>query len=127
MSRQSGHIAAVEKLAEPFILGNEVAAVEKLAEPFILGNEVETEDAKVRFANIYITRQWGHDGRGSGVGSTVQVTELTRSVVRLVMANYSLHSLLDAPCGKTFLPFHATFVAFVVSVSIATSDLSHQC
>lgn len=55
--------------------------------------------AEERFTKIYKTQRWGVDGRGSGRGSTIENAKNTCSTLRYVLKKYSLHSLLDAPCG----------------------------
>ena len=54
-----------------------------------------------RFSNIYETKFWGEEGRGSGPGSTRLATLVTVSIIRSIFAKYDLRSLLDAPCGIT--------------------------
>lgn len=59
-----------------------------------------------RFNQIYAGRGWGTAGRGSGPGSSLQATTVTRAILRTVIAKMRLHSMLDAPCGEASLPKH---------------------
>ncbi len=51
------------------------------------------------FQKIYKHFIWGPGGGGSGEGSTVNYTTMTRSIISNVIRNYSIKSMLDAPCG----------------------------
>ena len=63
-------------------------------------SEEELERFKSTFNGIYSDKKWGEGGRGSGSGSTLAVTELTRAVLRVVATNYSIQTMIDAPCGE---------------------------
>lgn len=60
----------------------------------------EVDLFKNTFSQIYSSRTWGEGGRGSGPGSSLAATEVTRAIVRTVVANYSISTMIDAPCGK---------------------------
>ena len=51
------------------------------------------------FQNIYKHFIWGPDGGGSGSGSSVNYTTITRSIISSVIQKYKIKSMLDAPCG----------------------------
>ena len=55
---------------------------------------------KNRFENIYKNRIWSDLGGGSGAGSTINYTDSVRSILREVINEYSIESMLDAPCGS---------------------------
>ena len=67
-------------------------------------DDQEDNQLKSTFSNIYTHDLWGKSGRGSGSGSSIPVTELTRAAIRITAANYSLHSMIDAPCGMFSWP-----------------------
>jgi hypothetical protein len=51
------------------------------------------------FDGVYQTGIWTADGGGSGSGSTVEVTARIRSIIRTVVNQYHVRTMLDAPCG----------------------------
>lgn len=54
---------------------------------------------KNRFDEIYKTFFWSSAGGGSGTGSTVEYTKMTRDIIYNVVIKYSIKSILDLPCG----------------------------
>ena len=55
---------------------------------------------KNRFERIYKNRLWSDAGDGSGAGSTISYTDSVRAILRQVIDDYSIESMLDAPCGS---------------------------
>ena len=55
---------------------------------------------KSEFENIYKSHKWGQEGAGSGSGSTINYTISVRAILRQVIDEYSIESMLDAPCGS---------------------------
>lgn len=55
---------------------------------------------KNKFDNIYKKRYWGKEGDGSGAGSTLHETQSAREIILDVIDEYSIRSMLDAPCGS---------------------------
>eukprot|EP00124_Ichthyophonus_hoferi_P005960 Ihof_evm1s1074 gene=Ihof_evmTU1s1074 len=51
------------------------------------------------FEKIYETKVWGEEGRGSGPGSSVEITMTTRANLINIIKKYNINSFLDAPCG----------------------------
>lgn len=61
----------------------------------ILGlNEIED-----RFTKIYQSNAWGSKWSRSGSGSTLHATSAIRKSLPLILEQYSIASMLDAPCG----------------------------
>ena len=54
---------------------------------------------KKRFKEIYEKKFWGDVGGGSGPGSTLAYTVITRDILYKVIKKYKINSILDAPCG----------------------------
>ena len=57
------------------------------------------ENLKQKFNYIYEKKFWGPQGDGSGPGSTLEYTRLTREIIYKVVNKYKINSMLDAPCG----------------------------
>ena len=55
---------------------------------------------KMKFENVYNKFIWGSAGGGSGGGSTINYTTSIRSILRQIINEYSIESMLDAPCGS---------------------------
>lgn len=55
---------------------------------------------KAVFENIYNNLLWGEGGEGSGAGSTIDFTANARMILRSVVDEYSINTMLDAPCGS---------------------------
>ena len=56
-------------------------------------------DPKETFEHIYAVQAWGADGGGSGLGSSVSYTAVTRKVLLDFIESHHVSSLVDAPCG----------------------------
>lgn len=61
---------------------------------------IEKFKIKNKFELIYKNLLWGDYGDGSGPGSTINYTIHVRSILRQVIEEYSIKSMLDAPCGS---------------------------
>ena len=57
------------------------------------------EDPKATFEHIYTVQAWGGDGGGSGLGSSVSYTAVTRKVLFEFIESHHISSIIDAPCG----------------------------
>lgn len=55
---------------------------------------------KERFNFVYKNFVWKNVGGGSGEGSTIEYTRSVRSILHSVIHEYSIASMLDAPCGS---------------------------
>ncbi|KAJ8299606.1 hypothetical protein KUTeg_023666 [Tegillarca granosa] len=51
------------------------------------------------FQNIYNRHYWGKAGRGSGLGSAIEYTEILRKHLLEFVSRYNLSSMTDIPCG----------------------------
>jgi hypothetical protein len=51
------------------------------------------------FASIYKNNYWG-DAHTSGQGSTLAATSITRSVIKKVVTDYKINSIVDVACGN---------------------------
>ncbi len=54
---------------------------------------------KAQFERIYSTNMWGGNGRGSGVGSSLERTVTLREELPKLLRKYNIASMIDAPCG----------------------------
>jgi hypothetical protein len=57
------------------------------------------EKLKNTFNQIYKNKFWGQEGGGSGLGSSLAYTSITRNIIYTVVKKYEIKSILDAPCG----------------------------
>jgi len=57
-------------------------------------------EVKNRFEIIYKKHLWGSYGGGSGVGSAIRYTQSVRLILRHVIDEFNITSMLDAPCGS---------------------------
>ena len=57
-------------------------------------------EAKVKFGMFYKNFSWGLEASGSGPGSTIEYTKSVREIIKKVINEYSIKSMLDAPCGS---------------------------
>jgi len=51
------------------------------------------------FDEVYKSQRWTAEGGGSGSGSSVGITARIRSIIRTVVNQYQVRTLVDAPCG----------------------------
>jgi len=58
-----------------------------------------TKEIKDAFEDIYKYKRWSAEGRGSGLGSSVNYTSSTRETLFTVIKRFNLTSLLDLSCG----------------------------
>jgi len=56
-------------------------------------------DLKSKFGEIYRRNIWGNPESVSGLGSSISATDALRQGLHDVCREYSINSLLDAPCG----------------------------
>jgi len=61
--------------------------------------ESSTAVSKERFADIYSNNSWGNSESKSGPSSTLARTAQIRQQLPSFLANHSIRSILDAPCG----------------------------
>lgn len=57
-------------------------------------------DPKETFERIYAVQAWGPDGGGSGLGSSISYTAVTRKVLFDFIVSHDVSSIVDAPCGS---------------------------
>ncbi len=57
-------------------------------------------DPKETFERIYAQQVWGPDGGGSGLGSSLSYTAVTRKVLFDFVVSHNISSIVDAPCGS---------------------------
>jgi len=55
-----------------------------------------------RFKTIYELSEWGEEGQGSGMGSSLEQTNALRIILEMVIYKFAATSFLDAPCGSAF-------------------------
>jgi SAM-dependent methyltransferase len=63
-------------------------------------NEASLAGVAGRFKEIYERSQWGAEGAGSGMGSTLEQTGTLRVIIEMLIYRYAVTSFLDAPCGS---------------------------
>ena len=51
------------------------------------------------FTNVYAGRHWGHDGGGSGAGSSLHFTGPLRALLKRLVESLGIKSLVDMPSG----------------------------
>jgi len=61
-----------------------------------------TNDEKKIFSKIYKNNYWGSDVSKSGPGSDLENTKRIRKKLPLIIKNYKIKSIFDAPCGDFF-------------------------
>jgi hypothetical protein len=59
----------------------------------------ENTTVKDAFSDVYKTSYWTTEGGGSGEGSSIENAIAANYIVKMVMYQFGLTSLLDAPCG----------------------------
>jgi SAM-dependent methyltransferase len=55
-----------------------------------------------RFKTIYELIEWDEEGKGSGMGSSLEQTNTLRIILEMVIYKFAATSFLDAPCGSAF-------------------------
>ena len=60
---------------------------------------LQKKSREERFTWIYRHNIWRNSESRSGSGSTLEYTKNIRESLKLLIQDYSLHSILDAPCG----------------------------
>lgn len=72
--------------------------------------QISNEHIKAVFKEIYGKNLWEKHGLGygggSGWGSSVNFTKLTRDIIFKIVQNYKINSILDAPCGSAIWMTH---------------------
>jgi hypothetical protein len=70
-------------------------------EPFVC-SEYSSIDPKKTFERIYADKSWGNEGGGSGPGSSISQTTVTREILYEFITKNGITSIVDAPCGAFF-------------------------
>jgi hypothetical protein len=70
----------------------------RLKHSFYSGSSIAA-NAKEEFINIYEKNSWGSQESKSGPGSHINTTKIIRSMLPILWDEYSIKSMLDAPCG----------------------------
>lgn len=52
------------------------------------------------FSNIYERHIWGTDGGGSGEGSSITITQVTRGLILQLIDDFKVRNMVDGPCGS---------------------------
>jgi hypothetical protein len=65
-------------------------------------NEGNIAQVAERFNTIYELSEWGEEGKGSGMGSSLKQTNTLRIILEMVIYKFAATSFLDAPCGSAF-------------------------
>jgi hypothetical protein len=65
-------------------------------------NEGNSAQVAERFKTIYELSEWGEEGKGSGMGSSLEQTNTLRIILEMVIYRFAVTSFLDAPCGSAF-------------------------
>jgi SAM-dependent methyltransferase len=65
-------------------------------------NEGNIAQVAERFKTIYELSEWGEEGKGSGMGSSLKQTNTLRIILEMVIYKFAATSFLDAPCGSAF-------------------------
>jgi SAM-dependent methyltransferase len=65
-------------------------------------NEGNIAHVAERFKKIYEQSEWGEDGQGSGMGSSLEQTNTLRVILEMVIYRFAATSFLDAPCGSAY-------------------------
>lgn len=65
-------------------------------------NEGSIAHVAERFKTIYELSEWGEEGQGSGMGSSLEQTNTLRIILEMVIYRFAATSFLDAPCGSAF-------------------------
>jgi hypothetical protein len=65
-------------------------------------NEGNIAHVAERFKTTYELSEWGEEGQGSGMGSSLEQTNTLRIILEMVIYRYAAISFLDAPCGSAF-------------------------
>ena len=102
-------------------------------EPFV-SQTYSSIDPKQTFERIYAQRMWGQEGGGSGPGSSIPYTEVTRDILFNFIVENNIRSVVDAPCGSCAwqplllerLPEIEYYGFDVVPVLIDKNIITHQ-
>jgi hypothetical protein len=70
--------------------------------PSLEMNEGNVAHVAERFKKIYEQSEWGEDGQGSGMGSSLEQTNTLRVILEMVIYRFAATSFLDTPCGSAF-------------------------
>jgi hypothetical protein len=62
----------------------------------------ETAQVFERFKTIYELSEWGEEGKGSGMGSSLEQTNSLRIILEMVIYKFAAISFLDAACSSAF-------------------------
>jgi len=65
-------------------------------------NEGNIANVAERFKRIYELSEWGEEGQGSGMGSSLEQTNTLRIILEMIIYRFAATSFLDAPCGSAF-------------------------
>lgn len=65
-------------------------------------NEGNMAQVAERFKTIYELSEWGEEGQGSGMGSSLEQTNTLRIILEMVIYRFAVTSFLDSPCGSAF-------------------------
>jgi hypothetical protein len=85
------------------------AAAEAEAVPFTTQTQIQTQTLKQKehsrrmlegFSEVYANQYWGPEGGRSGPGSDLHETVAIRTALPLLVQEYNITTLLDAPCGS---------------------------
>lgn len=94
MLTKSGHLNLIFKLIIIFLLFFVIANY------WYIKRQLQTNKTKAVFETIYANFLWGKSGEGSGPGSTIDFTANARAILRNIVDEYSINTMLDAPCGS---------------------------
>jgi hypothetical protein len=60
---------------------------------------LSSKEIEVRFTKIYQKNFWGSDESRSGPGSTLGASKNVRATLPIIIKDYSINTIFDAPCG----------------------------
>lgn len=76
---------------------------------YLFSKVLNSEGLENRFTIIYRTNAWGNAQSKSGSGSSLQATRQIRLHLPLLVDNFEIKSILDAPCGDFTWMKHVNF------------------
>jgi len=79
-----------------FLLGTPVRRFQRFLDRRALQNVDSLSD---RFTLIYTRNAWGSKESVSGSGSTLAMTESIRELLKVLIAQFEIKTIFDAPCG----------------------------
>lgn len=92
-------------------------------------SEYQDKIRKNIFERVFLEKRWGAD-HFSGGGSTVEYTKVTVDIIRRVVEQYEIKSMLDVPCGDfVWMPEFLKSVAHpleYIGGDIAPSLIDHN-